>query len=171
VHANSIIGKNTIADIALHEAFGPHHRLCFPTAWITAHDDGDASWDPIDNVAIIYWLFPNLVLALSPVGVELIDILPAGSPTRCTVRHEWMANAPVVNDRQRAGYDALFAQVHAALRDEDFGMLPQCGDGIRHAQHDHMLIGRNEIGVQHVVRALAGALGIAEMLSEVDAAQ
>jgi nitrite reductase/ring-hydroxylating ferredoxin subunit len=171
VHANSIIGKNTIADIALHEAFGRHHRLCFPEAWITAHDTGDTSWDPIDNVAIIYWLFPNLVLALSPVGVELIDILPAGSPTRCTVRHEWMAKTPVTTEQQRAGYDELFRQVHAALRDEDFGMLPQCGDGIRNAQHDHMLIGRNEIGVQHVVRALAGALGVGALLSEVDAPQ
>lgn len=160
VHGNSLIGQNTIPDIGVHDALGPHHRVCFPYPWISAHDDGEASWDPVDNVAIIYWVFPNLVLAYSPVGVESIDILPAGAPTQCTLRHSWLARHPAEDDETRAGYDALFAQVHAALRDEDFGMLPQCGDGIRNGQHQHMLIGRNEIAVQHVVRSFAAALGL-----------
>lgn len=160
VHGSSVVGMNTLADIAVHEPLGRHHRICFPYPWITAHDDGDASWEPVDNVAVIYWIFPNLVLALTPVGAELIDMLPAGNPTRCTVRHELMVKHPATTEDERAGYDALFEQVHAAVRDEDFGMLPQCGEGIRNGQHNHMLIGRNEIGVQHVVRTFAAALGI-----------
>jgi phenylpropionate dioxygenase-like ring-hydroxylating dioxygenase large terminal subunit len=159
VHANSLIGQNTIADVAVHQSFGRHHCICFPFPWIRSHDDGETSWDPIDNVAIIYWLFPNLVVAFSNVGVELIDILPEGSSSFSRVRHEWMAKVPPATEDERAGYTDLFGQVHAAVKDEDFGMLPQCGDAIRHAQHDHMIIGRNEIGVQHVVRSMAGAFG------------
>ena len=30
VHANSLIGQNTIADVAVHQSFGRHHRICFP---------------------------------------------------------------------------------------------------------------------------------------------
>jgi choline monooxygenase len=93
--------------------------------------------------------------------VEVIDILPAGSPTRCTVRHSWLARVPAANDEARAGYDAIFDAVHAAVRDEDFAMLPQCGEGVSHGQHDHMIIGRNEIGVQHMIRVFAQELGIA----------
>src|SRR5262249_1779149 len=63
---------------------GPHGRVCFPYRFIRQHDEGEASWTPVDNMALIYWVFPNLVLAFTPVGVELIDIRPAGSPTRCT---------------------------------------------------------------------------------------
>jgi hypothetical protein len=111
-------------------------------------------------MGVIYWIFPNLVVANSPVGVELIDILPAGDPTTCTVRHGWMARVPPTTEEEREGYLALYEQVHHAVRDEDFTMLPSCGDGVRNAQHDHMVIGRNEIGVQHVVRVLAGELGI-----------
>jgi hypothetical protein len=40
-------------------------------------------------------------------------------------------------------------------------MLPQCGEGVRRAQHDHMIIGRNEIGVQHMIKAFAEQLGVA----------
>jgi hypothetical protein len=45
--------------------------------------------------------------------------------------------------------------------DEDFAMLPQCGEGVRHGQHDHMIIGRNEIGVQHMIKVFAQELGVA----------
>ena len=157
VHGRSLIGQNTIADVAVHQSFGRHHRICFPFPWISSHDNGDSSWEPIDNMAIIYWVFPNLVVAFSNVGVELIDILPEGSSSLSRVRHEWMARVPPVTDDDRAGYTDLFEQVHAAVRGEDFGMLPQCGDAIRHGQHEHMIIGRNEIGVQHVIHAMADA--------------
>ena len=68
---------------------------------------------------------------------------------------------PAADDATRSGYDMIFAAVHAAVRDEDFTMLPQCGEGVRHGQHDHMIIGRNEIGVQHMIRVFADELGIA----------
>jgi choline monooxygenase len=166
VHGESLIGMNTLADVSVHEAFGRHQRVCFPYPWITSHDrasdegnDGP-SWEPIANMAVIYWIFPNLVVAVTATGAELIDILPAGSPTRCAVSHGLIVPQAPATDEERAGLDDLFAQVHAALYDEDFGMLPQCGDSIRNGQHDHMLIGRNEIGVQHVVRTFASALGL-----------
>ena len=60
-------------------------------------------------MGVIYWIYPNLVLANSSVGVEVIDILPAGSPTRCTVRHSWLARVPAADDATRSGYDMIFA--------------------------------------------------------------
>lgn len=162
VHGESLIGQNAVANTSIHDRFGKHHRMGFPFNWIANLDtDPAASWDVRDNMGLIYWIYPNVILANSPVGVEVIDILPAGSPTRCTVRHSWLARVPATDDETRAGYDAIFAAVHAAVRDEDFTMLPQCGEGVRHGQHDHMVIGRNEIGVQHMVRVFAGELGIA----------
>lgn len=159
VHADSIVGQNTMGNTGIHDAFGPHHRLGLALNWITSLDPDDpANQDPLANLALIYWIYPNLVLAHSPVGVEVIDILPGDSPTSCTVRHGWMAAEPATDGATRAGYAELYETVHTAVRDEDFGMLPSCGEAIRNAQHDHMVIGRNEIGVQHVVRTFAAAL-------------
>lgn len=62
---------------------------------------------------------------------------------------------PVLDD-----LDAIYDGVHAAVRDEDFAMLPQCGEGVRHGQHDHMIIGRNEIAVQHMIKVFAQELGV-----------
>jgi nitrite reductase/ring-hydroxylating ferredoxin subunit len=159
VHANSIIGQNTIANTAVFDVFGRHYRLGFACPWIVNARGKADPGPPLDSMALIYWIFPNLVLAVTAVGAELIDILPAGDPVRCTVRHGWMAREPAADDATSAGYAALYDVVHDALRNEDFVVLPKCGDGIRNAQHDHMLIGRNEIAVQHVVRTFADAVG------------
>ncbi|MDH6245685.1 SRPBCC family protein [Mycobacterium sp. OTB74] len=162
VHGESLIGQNTLANTMVYDEFGKHHRIGFPFNWITNVDtDPQASREPLANMGVIYWVYPNLILANSPVGVEIIDILPAGEPTRCTVRHSWMGRVPATTDDMRAGYDAVFQGVHAAVRDEDFAMLPQCGEGVRHGQHDHMIIGRNEIGVQHMIKVFAQELGVA----------
>jgi nitrite reductase/ring-hydroxylating ferredoxin subunit len=167
VHGESVIGQNTVPNTSTHDAFGRHHRLGFPFTWITALADGTtgevvegADLDPRGQMGVIYWIHPNLVLANSPVGVEVIDILPGTDPVSCVVRHSWMGVVPATTDAERAGYEAVYDQVHAAVRDEDFVMLPSCGDGVRNGQHDHMVIGRNEIGVQHLVRTLAAELGI-----------
>ncbi len=163
VHGQSVIGQNTVANTSVHDTFGRHHRLGFPFNWITALDadaDANGDWDPRSQMGVIYWIYPNLVLANSPVGVEIIDILPADDPVSCVVRHGWMATSPATTDDERAGYEAIYEQVHHAIRVEDFTMLPSCGDGVRHGQHDHMVIGRNEIGVQHLIAILAADLDI-----------
>ena len=162
VHGQSVIGQSTLANTTIYDEYGKHHRLGFPFKWITNLDvDPNASWNVQENMAVIYWIYPNLILADGNVGVEVIDILPAGSPTRCTVRHSWMARQAATSAEHRGGYDLIFNSVHAAVRDEDFAMLPQCGEGVRHGQHDHMIIGRNEIGVQHMIKTFAEQLGIA----------
>lgn len=162
VHGDSVIGQNTLANTSIYDGYGRHHRIGFPFTWIkNLADDPAGSWDPGANMGVIYWVYPNLILANSPVGVEIIDILPAGDPTKCTVRHSWMGRVPAETDDQRALYDAVFEGVHAAVRDEDFAMLPQCGEAVRHGQHDHMIIGRNEIAVQHMIEVFAAELGIA----------
>ncbi|MGA5544878.1 aromatic ring-hydroxylating oxygenase subunit alpha [Mycobacterium sp. NPDC051198] len=162
VHGESLIGQNTLPNTAIYDEFGKHHRIGFPFNWIkNLSDDPSGSFDPSANMGVIYWVYPNLILANSPVGVEIIDMLPEGEPTRCTVRHSWMGRVPATTDDMRAGYDAVYEGVHAAVRDEDFAMLPQCGEGVRHGQHDHMIIGRNEIAVQHMIKVFAQELGVA----------
>ncbi len=153
VHANSILGQGVVPNTAAFDAYGAHHRLAFPSPWIT---DLPADAPPLAGMSLIYWIAPALVLAITAVGAEIIEILPGDDPFHCTIRHGWMAREPAGDDvAVRSGYEELFAAVHAAVTTEDFPVLESCTNGIRSGQHDHMLIGRNEPGVQHVVRGLA----------------
>ena len=158
MHGNSIVGQNTVANTAVYDGYGLHHRLGFPCPWIETARDDAAIDSPLSYMVFIYWIFPNLTLAMSPVGTEIIDILPADRPGRCTVRHGWMATEPAADENVRAGYMELYEAVHDAVRNEDFAVLPGCGEASQQAQHDHMVIGRNEIGVQHVVTTFSSEL-------------
>jgi phenylpropionate dioxygenase-like ring-hydroxylating dioxygenase large terminal subunit len=160
VHGNSIVGQNTVADTAVYDEFGRHHRLGFPCPWIDGARHDEAISSPLNYMVFIYWIYPNLTLAMSPVGTEIIDILPGEHAGHCVLRHGWMATEPAPDDATRAGYMELYEAVHAAVRDEDFGVLPGCGHASRRGQHEHMVIGRNEVGVQHVVTTFAEALGL-----------
>ncbi|OHU42950.1 (2Fe-2S)-binding protein [Mycobacteroides chelonae] len=162
-HGKSVVGMNTCPNVALYDEYGLHHRIGFPYSWITnLNTDPGLSWDPQLNVSYVYWIYPNIILANSPVGVEIIDVLPsADNPMHSSVRHAWMAKVPAATDEDRANYDALYELAHAAFKDEDFAMLPQCGQAVLHAQQDHMVIGRNEMGVQHMIKLFAEKLGIA----------
>ncbi len=158
VHPNSIVGQNTVANTAVYDGYGLHHRLGFACPWIDGVRDDFEVRDPLTSMVFIYWIFPNLTLAMSPVGTEIIDILPAGGSGRCALRHGWMATVPAPDAATRAGYHELYEAVHAAVRDEDFGVLPGCGQAARDGQHEHMVIGRNEVGVQHVIATFTEAL-------------
>ena len=96
-----------------------------------------------------------VLLLASPAAAQQQSALINGAPWQAEI-----VTGYTYTDEERAGYEAVYDQVHAAVRDEDFVMLPSCGDGVRNAQHDHMLIGRNEIGVQHMVRTLAADSGV-----------
>jgi len=163
VHGTSVIGQNTVANTSVHDAFGMHHRLGFPFNWITGvREKPESQWVASENMGLIYWVFPNLVLANSPVGVEIIDILPGEDAGSCVVSHGWMGRTPPaeMTDDLLATYEGVYEQVHYAIREEDFTMLPSCGEGIQKGAHDHMVVGRNEIGVQHTIRTLCHRLGI-----------
>ena len=158
VHGQSIIGMNTLANTATFDRFGRHHRLGFPSPWIV---DARGIDDPpvLGSLSLIYWVWPNLILAVTAVGCEVIDLLPGPTSDDCRVRHGLLLNTPVT-DETRPGFAELYEAVHAGVRVEDFTMLPSCGDAIRHAQHDHMVIGRNEIGVQNVVARVRRRSGL-----------
>lgn len=82
----SVIGMSALPDTGIYDEYGRHHRIGFPFKWIAnLADDPSGSWDVRNSMGVIYWIYPNLILANSSVGVEVIDIKPAGSPTRCTV--------------------------------------------------------------------------------------
>ncbi len=133
--------------MVLFDAYGRNHRLSYAT-----------SREPtVDDFIRVSWVFPNLTLTDTPIGVDLTEILPGAGSFDCVVRQTWIVRNAPVDDAERAAYEAQFERIHHALHDQDFGVLPGVGRAIRHAQHEHMLIGRNEVAVQHMVRTLADA--------------
>ena len=162
VHGQSLIGQNTLANTMVYDEFGKHHRIGFPFNWITnLQSDPAAPWDPRPTWGSSTGCIPT---SSSPTARSAwrssTSCPPVSRPAARSATAGW-AGSPPTTDDMRARYDAIYEGVHAAVRDEDFAMLPQCGEGVRHGQHDHMIIGRNEIAVQHMIKVFAQELGVA----------
>jgi len=149
------VHRDTFATIArsnctVFDAFGPHHRLIFPLNSILDLDTvPEDEWDPFQNMVVIYALFPNIVLSVTIANGELFRIYPSGEPGRSITVHQNSTPLDISDDSVAAGAQAVFDYAHATVRDEDYrlvaGLQANLGSGAR----DHLLIGRNEPGLQH----------------------
>ena len=147
VHADSLVGQGTIANIVTFDQFGRHHRLGVPLASMpTDLTDGE-------HISCIYYLYPCAVMATSPTGAELLQFWPGETPSTSRVRHSILSRLPVDDPEVRAFYDAYAPLIQAVVRDEDAPVLESSGIGLA-AGHTDAILGRNEIGCQGAHRQI-----------------
>lgn len=58
---------------------------------------------------------------------------------------------------ERSGYDGIREAISAVFTGEDAAALERVGDGIAYSARDWLVIGRNEPGVQNIIRTLRTA--------------
>ena len=73
--------------------FGPHHRLVFPLNGICDLERvPEEQWDPLQNMVVIYALFPNIVISATIANGELFRVYPPTSRA---------ARSPCIRTRRR----------------------------------------------------------------------
>ncbi|WP_374025151.1 aromatic ring-hydroxylating dioxygenase subunit alpha [Mycobacterium sp. HNNTM2301] len=160
------VHQKTFATIArsnctVFDAFGPHHRLIFPLNTILGLDEvAEGQWDPLQNMVVIYALFPNIVLSVTIANGELFRIYPADRPGRSITVHQNSTPLDLSEESVAAGAQAVFDYAHATVRDEDYRLVEGLQANLESGARDHLVFGRNEPGLQHRhiawARALAG---------------
>lgn len=158
------VHKTTFATIALSnctvfEAFGPHHRLVFPLNGICDLDGvPEEQWDPLQNMVVIYALFPNIVLSVTVANGELFRVYPADVPGRSVTVHQNSTPLDISSESVAAGARAVFDYAHATVRDEDYGLVAGLQANLESGVRGHLVFGRNEPGLQHRHAAWARAV-------------
>ena len=149
------VHKNTFATIArsnctVFDSFGPHHRLVFPLNGITDLDKiPEEQWDPLQNMVVIYALFPNIVLSATIANGELFRVYPTDEPGRSITVHQNSTPLDLSDESVAAGAQAVFEYAHATVRDEDYALVASLQANLESGAREHLLFGRNEPGLQH----------------------
>ncbi len=157
VHGGSI-GPGVIGNTATYDQFGAHHRLGAALRGMREVADGARTVDARNDVSIIYLAFPNMVLANSPAGVEVVQITPTVDPLRSRLRHTFMLRDLPADDTEWELAELFSSPAADAIRLEDVPVLTTCAQGHREGQHGSVVIGRNEPGVQNIHHQVAAAL-------------
>jgi phenylpropionate dioxygenase-like ring-hydroxylating dioxygenase large terminal subunit len=149
------VHKNTFATIArsnctVFDAFGPHHRLVFPLNGICELEGiPEEQWHPLQNMVVIYALFPNIVLSATIANGELFRIYPTDVPGRSITVHQNSTPLDLSDESVAAGAHAVFSYAHATVRDEDYRLVAGLQANLQSGARGHLVFGRNEPGLQH----------------------
>jgi carnitine monooxygenase subunit len=149
------VHKNTFATIArsnctVFDAFGPHHRLVFPLNGICDLEGvPEDQWDPLQNMVVIYALFPNIVLSATIANGELFRVYPTDTPGRSITVHQNSTPLDLSEESVAAGAQAVFDYAHSTVRDEDYRLVAGLQANLESGAREHLVFGRNEPGLQH----------------------
>jgi len=157
-YVHEVVEGRHVEDSAAFDRFGRHHRLLTGLSSLYALSEEDAQGVRDEaHIVVAYWVFPNLVLIHSGPAIDLIQFLPGADPGSCVLRHTLLVRRSSLSEAEREQYAPLWEVLSAVFTGEDAAALERAGDGIARSARDHLLIGRNEPGVQNVIRTLRAA--------------
>ncbi|MBL0925939.1 MAG: aromatic ring-hydroxylating dioxygenase subunit alpha [Sphingomonadaceae bacterium] len=160
VHGQSIPSELSFNNCMTHDAIGRHHRMLFPSKSIlTLAGQPEEQWHYWPHATIVYWIYPSTILVNVGVVAQVIDVLPGGPDSTAinTVSLGFDAQADAATKEQM---DYIVQSARQAIFEEDGPVLNGLGPGTRHSSQGHVIAGRNEIGVQHIVKTIAAELGM-----------
>jgi choline monooxygenase len=147
-----------VGDSAAFDPFGRHHRLLSGVRSLIELSEQTAARVKDDSHLVVgYWVYPNLVVIQSSRTIDLVQFQPGADPCSCVMRHTSLARRPSLTATERTRYEELFEILSAVFTGEDAAALERVGEGLAHTARDQVLIGRNEPGVQHMIRTLRAA--------------
>lgn len=149
------VHQQTFATIArsnctVFDAYGPHHRLIFPLNTILDLDEtSEDQWVPLNNLVVIYALFPNIVISVTIANGELFRVYPGDRPGRSITVHQNSTPLDMSEESVAAGAQAVFEYAHATVRDEDYRLVEGLQANLESGARQRLVFGRNEPGLQH----------------------
>ncbi len=151
------VGLNTIANLMVHDTWGPHQRIVFGRKSLPELDNLPEDQWPVDaHIRLIHSIFPNVSISGILGDFALVSQLypgPTVNSTR-TVQTVLCRHEPSTDDEQAAArnFSNLVLQ---AVRDEDYWMGFQIQEALTSQATEVLMFGRNEPTLQHYHRAVA----------------
>lgn len=155
VHGNSLVGQGTISNVTGFDSFGYHMRLLSALSTITDLNDDPQPYHGSQHLGVVYNIFPNLIIANSPLGLEFLHFTPGNSPDTGMLYYIGMANMRINDQETLDGYKAIFDGMQQVVN-EDISVISACTNGLNSGLPG-IVVGRNEPGTQHFIRSVKTA--------------
>lgn len=160
--------RNTVGPLlrgtnATFDGYGPNLRMALPrTTFDQLRQQPEDKWNVLTHLAIVYVLFPNIVLVWQGDHMETWRIYPAGNGAdECVMHASLYIPEPVADDKMRRHWDRNMKLLLDTVEVEDFPLGENIQRGFHSGAQEHLLFGRNEPALAHYHRSIHQALGLA----------
>ncbi len=164
-HHNTVhsatVGRYTIGNLILHDAFGPHQRLVFGRRSLGELEGvAQDQWEPETHLRRIHLAFPNLAIS-GVLGDHCLvsQVFPGPTPDTTLTRQTVLAARKPVTEEEQEATRNFSDLVLRAVRDEDYAIGFTVQESLRSGGNQAFTFGRNEPGVQHFHNAVAQCMG------------
>ena len=123
LHPNTV-GKNTISNLMVVDAYGPHQRIVFARKSLRQlRGTPESDWDPAQHIRLIHSAFPNLSIS-GVLGDHCLvsQIFPGPSPDSSLTVQTILCQEPPSSEAAKEAAKTFSAMVLQAVRDEDYAV-------------------------------------------------
>ncbi len=121
-----------------------------------------AHWPYKQITSTTYFLYPNVIMAVGPMGVDFFRIFPlGGSPSKCRTIHTWYVDPNVekhFTDSAKS-YEHGLERFRDAVEQEDYPMMEDIQVNAQRGIQAEIVFGRNEPSLHHIHNAHRLGLG------------
>jgi phenylpropionate dioxygenase-like ring-hydroxylating dioxygenase large terminal subunit len=157
VHAETL-GKHTVSNLLLHDAYGPHQRLVLARKEVADIVDlPEEQWENLPQyIRQIHSGFPNLSISGILGDHALVtQVYPGPTPDTTVTRQTVLAGKAPTNPEEEAATAAFSEMTLTAVRDEDYAVGAMIQQALPSGANTEFIFGRNEIALQHYHRYVA----------------
>jgi len=150
------------------DGFGESLREVLPRRGIVAmRDRPEADWDLIEQSAVVYVLFPNIVVVIQIDHYEIWRIYPVdGRVDESMVYLEFYIPEPALTDKAVEHWRKNLDLTIRTVELEDFPTGEGIQSGLASGAQDRVIYGRNEPALQIFERNVADAVGATPIAAE-----
>lgn len=159
LHTQSLVNV-FVGNCSGFEAFGPHFReTVIRTTFPEMLKAPEAERTIFPHTAIVYYLFPNTILTWQVDHLELWQFFPApGGDDECVVTVSLLVEEPPSTDGAIRHWQRNWEMTAATVFGEDFAAMTRIQANLETGVLDHLVYGRNEVGLQHFHRSIDEAV-------------
>lgn len=155
VHSTTV-GKYTIGNLILHDAYGPHQRLVFGRRSLSELDNlPQEQWKAETHLRRIHLCFPNLAIS-GVLGDHCLvsQVFPGPTPETTVTRQTVLSAREPVTPEDKEATETFSKLVLKAVSEEDYAIGFTVQESLRAGGNAFFTFGRNEPGVQHFHKTL-----------------
>ncbi|MBM86110.1 MAG: Rieske (2Fe-2S) protein [Rhodospirillaceae bacterium] len=169
----SVLHKNTVGpllfpNLCIVDTFGQNLREVFPRrAIVDFRNKPESEWNLVEQSAIVYLMFPNVVIVIQIDHYEIWRVYPAnGSVDEVTVYLEFYIPEPAGGEMAVEHWRKNMDLVMRTVETEDFPAGEGIQAGLLSGAQNRVIYGRNEPALQFFEKTVMNAVGAASLASE-----
>ena len=164
LHAETV-GKEMKSNLQTCDVFKNNVRFVYPNQKLDLMRflSVDMKRWPYPQIAsTLYFLYPNVIMVLDTFGVDLVRIFPLeDSPSKSRTVHTWYVSPKVEPHLKELGYsyEERVSRFRDVIVNEDYETIANIQLNAERGIQPEMLLGRNEVAVQHIHNTLRSGVG------------